>query len=94
MSPKQHEGFLAHTRSLSGLVNPGCGRSRPKLIGILLAELAAPLADGLISDDCATFEQQLFDIAKAEAEAEVQPHGVADDFHRKAVILKSDSGGW
>ena len=66
---------------------PGPGTSATELIGILLAKLAAPLADGFVGHDDPTFKQQLFHIAKAQAEPKVQPHGVADDLDRKAVIL-------
>jgi hypothetical protein len=56
-------------------------RPRPaatELIGVLLATRAAPLTDRLIRHDHSTFQQQLFHITKAEAEAKVQPHGVAE----------------
>jgi hypothetical protein len=58
-----------------------------ELIGIQLAKLATPFADRLIRYDHATFQQEFFDIAEAEAEAKVQPHGVANNFDRKAMIL-------
>src|SRR5262245_33244193 len=63
------------------------GTAATKLIGILLAKLATPLANSFIGYDYASFKQQLFDIAKAEAEAKVQPHRVADDLDRKPVYL-------
>jgi hypothetical protein len=58
-----------------------------KLIGILLAELAAPLQDRFIGPDDATSEQQLFAIAVAETKAEVQPDTRADDLGWKMVVL-------
>jgi hypothetical protein len=58
-----------------------------ELIGIRLAKLATPLADGFIRHPDATFTQELFDIAEAQTKPKVQPHGVADDLDRKAVIL-------
>jgi hypothetical protein len=58
-----------------------------KLIGILLAELAAPLQDRFIGPDDAMGEQQLFAIAVAEAETEVQPDTRADDLGWKMVVL-------
>src|SRR5258708_26841043 len=70
------------------------GTAATELIGILLAELAAPLADRLISHDDSAFKKQLFDITKTQAESEVQPHGVADDLHRKAVVLIVVRRGW
>src|SRR5712692_9772394 len=64
-----------------------------ELISILLAKLATPLANGFIGHDHAAFTQQLFDIAEAQAEPEVQPYRVADDFDRKPVILIFGGGG-
>src|SRR5712692_10697046 len=69
------------------------GASAPELIGVPLSEFAAPLADGLIGDDYAACKQQFFDITKAQAKAEVQPHSMADDLHRKSVILIFRGGG-
>jgi len=57
-----------------------------ELIGILLTKLTAPLADRLIRDHAA-FQQELFYITEAQAEAKIQPHGVANNFHREAVVL-------
>jgi hypothetical protein len=57
-----------------------------------LAKFAAPFADGLIGYNYATFQQQLFDIPEAQAEAKVQPYGVADDLDGKSVILLFGSG--
>jgi hypothetical protein len=58
-----------------------------KLIGIWLPKLPAPLPDGFIRHDNTPGEQQLFDIAIAEAEAEVQPDAMADDLNWEAVVL-------
>jgi hypothetical protein len=58
-----------------------------KLIGIRLAELSAPLANGLIGHDHATGEQHLFDIPITEAKAEVQPDAMTDDLSREAVVF-------
>jgi hypothetical protein len=63
------------------------GTSAPELVGIRLPERAAPFADGFIGHDHPTGQQQLFDIAVAETEPVVQPHAMADDPDRKAVIL-------
>jgi hypothetical protein len=38
-------------------------------------------------DDHSAGEQQLFDVAVAEAEAIIQPDAVADDLGRKAVVF-------
>jgi len=56
--------------------------------------LSAPFANSLIDHYHAPFHQPLFDIAEAQAEAEVQPHGVADDLDRKAVVLVVVGGWW
>jgi hypothetical protein len=64
-----------------------------ELVSILLAKLAAPLVNGLIGHDHSTLKQELSDITKAQAESEVQPHGVADNLGRKAVILICRGGG-
>src|SRR5262249_16880532 len=64
-----------------------------QLIGILLAKFATPLADRLIGHDDSAFKQELFDITKAQTESEVEPDGVADDLHRKAVVLILLRGG-
>jgi hypothetical protein len=58
----------------------------PELIGIRLAELPAPFADGLIRHDDATGEQQFFDITVAQAEAEVELHTVTDDLDWKTMV--------
>ena len=47
------------------------GTPPPECIGILLAELVAPLADGFVGHEDPLDEQQLLDIAVAEAEAVV-----------------------
>ncbi len=72
----------------------GPSASAPELIGILLAKLAAPLADRLIGHDDSAFKQELFDIAKTQAEPEVQPYGMADDLCREAVVLIVVGGWW
>src|SRR5712692_5874768 len=65
----------------------GPGAATTELVGILLAKLAAPLANGFIGHNHPAFQQQLFDIAEAQAESEIQPHRVADDLDRKPMIL-------
>jgi hypothetical protein len=65
----------------------GSGAPAAELIGILLTELVAPLLDRFIRHDDAAGKQARLHIAVAEAEAEIQPHRVADDFGRKAMIF-------
>jgi len=65
-----------------------------ELIRIRLAKFATPFANGLIGHDDSAFKQDLFDITEAQTEPEVQPDGVADDFHGKAVILIVRGSWW
>jgi hypothetical protein len=65
----------------------GLGPSMPELIGIPLAELAAPLSNRFVSHRDTAGEEELFHVAIAEAKPEIQPDGVADDLGRKAMIL-------
>jgi hypothetical protein len=58
-----------------------------QLIGVLLTELAASLADSFIRDDDPTSEQEFFDLAVAQAESEIQPHSMADDLCRETMAL-------
>src|SRR5262245_3216585 len=60
--------------------------SPPQPARIRLTKFATPLADRLVGHDHATFKHQLFDIPKAQAEPEVEPDGVADDFDREPMI--------
>src|SRR5262245_48272851 len=68
--------------------------STTQLIGIVLAKLAAPLADGLIGHDHAPFKEEFFHITQTQAEAKVQPHSVTDDLNGKAVVLIAAAWGW
>jgi hypothetical protein len=65
----------------------GSGTPALELIGIGLPELQTLLPNGFIRDEDPTGEQQLLDIAIAEAETEIQPHRMTDDLDREAVIL-------
>jgi hypothetical protein len=65
----------------------GSGPPMPEFIRIGVTELAAPLPDGFIGHENPTGEQEFFDIPVAEAEAEIQPHRVADDVRWKPVVL-------
>jgi hypothetical protein len=66
--------------------------SPPQLVGIWLTKLAAPFTDGLISHHYTSLQQYFFHVTEAQAEPKVQPHGVADNFHREAMVLIWDSG--
>jgi hypothetical protein len=65
----------------------GPGPTAPQLIGIGLPELVTPLADRFIHHGDTTVEQQLFDIAITQTESEVEPHSLADNLNREAMIL-------
>jgi hypothetical protein len=58
-----------------------------QLVGIALTEFTTPFPDGFVRDNDSPAEQQLLDIAIAQAKAEIEPHRMADDLGWKAVIL-------
>jgi hypothetical protein len=58
-----------------------------QLVGILLAELPAPFADGLIRHDDPTDEQKFFHVSMAERKTEIQPDRVADDLPRESMMF-------
>ncbi len=53
--------------------------------GILGTEFLTPLPDGFVGDDDSALCEAILDVSEAQAEAVVQPDGVADDFGRKTV---------
>jgi hypothetical protein len=59
-----------------------------------LSKLATPIAHGFIRQDHAAFGHELFDIAIAETEAEIQPDTVADDLCREPMTLIEAGGVW
>ena len=54
-------------------------------LGVIGAELPAPLPNSFVRHDDAAFGQQILDIPEAQAVSVIQPDGVADDFRRKAM---------
>jgi hypothetical protein len=68
---------------------PGPRAPTTQLIGVLLAKLATPLANGFIGHENSADKEQLFDIPVVETKVEVQLYSVADDFSGKAVFLVS-----
>jgi hypothetical protein len=67
-----------------------CGRgepmpARPKVLGNGAVSRERPLS--MAGRDYTAFKQSFFDIPVAQAEAKVEPHGMADDLNRKPVIL-------
>ena len=51
------------------------------------AEFDAPFAEGLVADLDAALVEQFLNVPVTEGEAVVQPDGVLDDRHRKAVAV-------
>jgi hypothetical protein len=70
------------------------GTATPERIGILLAERAAPFADGFVGHDDPMDPEQLFDIAIAEAEAVIQLDTVANNLGGKTMVFVAFRGGW
>ena len=53
--------------------------------GVVGAELRAPLPNGFVRHDDASFGQQILDISEAQTVSVVQPDSVADNVRRKAM---------
>src|SRR5262245_65227596 len=70
------------------------GASTTQLIGVCLAKLPAPLADGFIEHDDPADEQQFFHVTVAERQAEIQPDGVADDLSREPMMFVGIGRCW
>ena len=51
------------------------------------AEFATPLPNRLVGDNDTALSQQILDVAEAEGEPVLQPHGVADNQGWKAVAV-------
>jgi hypothetical protein len=49
-----------------------------------------PAPNGLVGDHDATFRQQIFDVAKAQGEPEIQPDRLLDDLRWEAVPVVAD----
>jgi hypothetical protein len=62
-------------------------RATTQFIGRGLPKCEAPLPHCFIRDDDASLGQKLFNIAKTEREAEIQPHRVAGNFRRETVAF-------
>src|SRR5215211_1227142 len=66
---------------------PGLRPPATQLVGVGLAEFAAPLTDRLVGHMDPAGGQEFFDIAIAEREAEVEPDGMGNDFGGEAVAF-------
>jgi len=64
-----------------------------EFVRVRLPKLQAPLAHGFVGHDDSALCQKLFDIAKTEREAEIQPNCVADNFRWEAKALVAGSSG-
>ena len=51
------------------------------------SKLETPLADGFVGDRDPPLGQEIFDIAEAQTEAVIEPHGVADDRPGESVSV-------
>jgi hypothetical protein len=58
-----------------------------QLIGMGLPELPAPIAHRFVREQNAALGHELFDISIAQAEAEIQPNTVANDYGREPMAL-------
>jgi hypothetical protein len=65
----------------------GPGPPTSELIRVRLAEFAPPLPDRFVGDEDSTSEQQLLDIAVAQARAEIELDGMTDALGWKSVIF-------
>src|SRR6476620_7921787 len=74
--------FIAHSR-----------KATTDLAGELLAEFARPLSYRFVADDDAARGQQLLHHAQTEWEAEIQPHGMADDLGRELLPAVAGASG-
>ena len=74
-------------------LSPHRGRRRRSSFAYVCPNAQAPLTHGFVGHDDPALGQKLFDIAKTEREAEIQPDCVADDFRRKAVASVIGSSG-
>src|SRR6202022_844805 len=55
-------------------------------------EMVHPAPDGLIGDHDPAFRQQIFDVAEAQREPNIEPDRLLDDFGREAVAAVADLG--
>ena len=69
-----------------------CTRTLVKTLGIVGSEFPAPLPDGFVRNNDSTFCQKIFNITEAQAEAMIDPYGVADDVRREAVSVVTGLG--
>jgi hypothetical protein len=69
---------------------PYAARPGPRRFGApgeFSAEFVAPATDRFVRDHDTTLEQQLLDVAQAQAKPEIPPNRAADDDGREAVTV-------
>src|ERR1700730_4850928 len=71
-------------------------RKRSLMHDLFIPEMLHPAPDSLIGDHDPAFRQQIFDVAEAQREPNIEPDRVLDDFGRKAIaaIADFDHRGW
>ena len=72
---------------------PGCVRPGPAFAQVRRdqrPEMAHPAPDGLVGKPNAAFRQQVFDVAQAQGEPEVEPDRLMDDLRREAIPRVAD----
>src|SRR6202035_488811 len=83
--------ILSTTSSMPFVANPG--KATTDLIGELLAEFARPLPHGFVADDGAAGGEQFLHHAETKREAEIQPHGMADNLRRDPISGVAGASG-
>ena len=81
LTPNVHEEFIQVPRITQATLSP------LEPTSILGTELPAPLSDGLVGDHDSPLCKELLDISEAQAEAVVEPDGVADDLRGISVSV-------
>ena len=69
----------------------GLGSAFAKISRDLGSKMVHPARDGLVGDHDGTFRQQIFDVAKAQCEPDIEPNRLLDNFgfvHRFTNICK------
>ncbi len=62
-------------------------------VGVSLTKLATPIPDSLIGDGDAAHRHDLFDIAVAQVETEVESHAMTNYFSRETMAAVGGGGG-
>jgi hypothetical protein len=73
---------------------PRSGVLTLELVGIGVPERPAPLTNGFIGDHYASYTSSFFDVAVAEAEADIPPDAMADDLGWETMVLLKIQGWW